>query len=46
MIMGKSIKNQRRREKMRADVKNSKQTTLSNLPETPKEKPTKAAEPE
>jgi hypothetical protein len=40
--MGKSTKTQRLREKMQADVKNSKQTTLSKLPEPQKEEPAKA----
>jgi len=43
--MSKSIKTQRLREKMRAAVKQSKQATLDNLPETPK-KAAKAAVPE
>ena len=37
--MVKSSKNQRLREKMRAAAKQSKQKTLDNLPEAPKEKP-------
>jgi hypothetical protein len=42
----KSIKTQRLREKTRADIKHSRQTTLSDLPEAQKKEPAKAAEPE
>jgi len=44
--MVKSIKTQRLREKMRADVKHSKQTTLNTPPEPPRAEPAKAAAPE
>ena len=40
--MGKSAKILRLREKMRADIGHSKQTTLSNLPDTHKEEPARA----
>ena len=39
--MGKSTKTQRLRERMRADVKHAKQTTLGILPEAQKEEPAK-----
>jgi hypothetical protein len=44
MKTGKSIKTQRLREKARSDVKYSKQTTFSSLPEPKKEDQQKAAE--
>ncbi len=44
--MVKSSKTQRLRERMRADIKHSKQTTLGNLREVPKEEPTKTVVPE
>jgi hypothetical protein len=44
--MVRSTKSQRLREKIRADVKHSKQATLGTLPETRKAEPTKAAVPE
>jgi hypothetical protein len=40
--MVKQTKSQRLREKIRTDVKYSKQTTLGNLPEAPKAEPSKA----
>lgn len=44
--MVKSSKTQRLREKVRAEVKYSKQTTLGSLPEADEVKPTKPALPE
>ncbi len=44
--MGKSTKTQRLRERMRADVKHSKQTTLGSLPEAQKEEPAKTELPQ
>jgi hypothetical protein len=41
MKMGKSTKTQRLREKVRAEVKHSKQTMLGNLPERQIEEPHK-----
>jgi hypothetical protein len=43
--MGKSTKTQRLRERMRAEVKHSKQTTLGTLPEPRKAEPTKTGAP-
>jgi hypothetical protein len=44
--MSKSIKTQRLREKMRSDVKHSKQTTFGNLQEAPKQEGVIPVEPE
>jgi hypothetical protein len=44
--MGKSTKTQRLREKIRADIKHQKQTTLGNPPETHNSEPAKAAPPQ
>jgi hypothetical protein len=46
ITMVKSTKTQRIREKMRADIKHSKQTTLGTLPEIYKAEPAKTAVPE
>ena len=44
--MGKSNKNQHMREKIQADVRQSKQATFESLPNTPQTAPDKIAEPE
>lgn len=43
--MGKSVKTQRLREKMRTAIKQSKQTTLDNLPEAPEKQRAKVVVP-